>query len=581
MSEPGVPIQELLRLCIALSDGSIADADFHRLDALLAADAGARGFYLEYTRLAAALEQRAGSQAEAELDGAEDDWLEALAALDVSPNEVAPVDRTDELARRALAAKQQAREARRAAERFGQASAPDINRPLVIPKAVAWLGLAAALGIVATLAVYFGRPAPTTDPSVQAPTHRDPQTIDTPAPVLATVVRTFDARWEGGIETTFVGDGLRQGAHRLVAGRIEIELADGVRVALEAPAAFGLEGPNALSLAQGRLVASVPPSGEGLAVQTPTARIVDSTGTYGLAVRPGDTRLNVFRGEVDLYPANSGVAGAVALGRVGALEACVVDAGGRFEPAAFEPTTYDTFADNGLAPRVTRQTATFRQGAGGYRGTVDTWFSGRTGLNEQNGFPRGNYLRVGAWDGVNQQAILRFDGLFGGADAQVPGDARVVLAELVLHNAPDIRDSFGALSPQGDAFAVHRLHVAWGEADGYGDAPWAGGATPQIDPDDREAQASPLADCASLATAATSYIVPAESWIAMDVTPAVAAWAAGEPNHGFLLQSLGGHPQSSTGQAEGDAIFLASAEYASDPALRPAIVITYLTTDSP
>ncbi|XAM01497.1 DNRLRE domain-containing protein [Phycisphaeraceae bacterium D3-23] len=584
MSGPGIPYPELLRLCIALSDGTISAADFRRLDSLIQSEDEARAFYLEFTRLSAALEQRAGASAGDVLEDLDDSgelddgWADALAALDAGAAQAAPVDRTQELARRELDAKEKSRRARRAAERAYRLAHGDAARPLVIPKPIAWLGLAAALGLVATLVFYFNRPAPPTHTADRPLSHSDPAAGDD-TPVLATVVHTFGAHWEGDVLGASVGDDLTRGAHRLVAGRVEIELDDGVRVAVEAPATFRLTRSGTLWLEHGRLVADVPSTARGFTIQTPTGRVVDRAATFGLAIGTGGTEVNVFRGVVDLYAADVNLAAAV--GRVGPLEAGVVDVRGRFEWAEFDPASFDAFADEGLAPRVTRHTVTIRQGSDGYRGTVDTWFSGRTGLDEQAGSPRGAYLRVGAWDDVNQQAVLRFDGLFGGSDAQVPGDARVVLAELVLHNAPDIRDSFGALSPQGDAFAVHRLHVAWGEADGYGDAPWAGGATPQIDPDDREAQASPLADCGGLATAATSYIVPAGSWIEMDVTPAVAAWAAGEPNHGFLLQSLGGHPQSPTGQAEGDAIFLASAEYASDPALRPALVITYLTTDSP
>lgn len=206
---------------------------------------------------------------------------------------------------------------------------------VVIPKAFVWLGFAAVLGLVATSTIYFGRPVTsTTSPTTDAQA--------APGPVLATVVRSLDARWEDDIDAWNGRLGLRQGEHQLVEGLVEIELAEGTRVVLEAPVSFTLTGTNTMELTDGRLVAHVPPSGYGFTVDTPTARIVDYGTEFGVVADAyRETRVHVFQGEVR---AASRVEGVVMGEPVPLLtqQAAAIDAGGAsivridFEEASFE-----------------------------------------------------------------------------------------------------------------------------------------------------------------------------------------------------------------------------------------------------
>ncbi|MFI4860982.1 MAG: DNRLRE domain-containing protein [Phycisphaerales bacterium JB063] len=199
-------------------------------------------------------------------------------------------------------------------------------------------------------------------------------------------------------------------------------------------------------------------------------------------------------------------------------------------------------------------TLTVREGLNGYAGTQDTWFSERSTGGENAGFPESTYIRTALWSGANQQGLLQFVGL---ENMLVPGGT-INSATLQLTVPSDITFS------DGETNAVHQMLVAWEETDTYGSAPWAGGATPQIDLDDVEAASIAVADSNAFAT---DDIIPQGAVLTFDVTSIVQAWADGEANYGFLFQSLG--------LAGGGGLFMASSEYdgADGEAARPTLII--------
>lgn len=170
----------------------------------------------------------------------------------------------------------------------------------------------------------------------------------------------------------------------------------------------------------------------------------------------------------------------------------------RFEPSS--SSSSDT-------PRVT-----FQQGTE-YDGTVDTT------LRESD--PEASYgteptATVDTDDpkGSNDssQALLRFDGIVGTGDGQLPPGATVEKATLTLETADG-----------GDGAAVHRMLTGWSEDD-----TWA--ATGDgVRADGNEAASDPVAQTGSVGSGSTD----------VDVTRSVQAWANGARNRGWALLPLG------------------------------------------
>lgn len=207
-----------------------------------------------------------------------------------------------------------------------------------------------------------------------------------------------------------------------------------------------------------------------------------------------------------------------------------------------------------LSDQSSAVTLTYREGLNGYSGTQDTWFSERTN-GETDGFPEVNYIRSAQWSAANQQALLKFDSIFGGLG--VPLGTSIDNATLTLTVPSDITYA------DGEANAVHQMLVDWEDTDAYAATQWAGGATQGIDRDGVEAATSAVADSTAFAV---SGVIPSGATITYDVTPIVQSWSDGAGNHGFLLQSLG--------LAAGNGLFMASSEYASE-ALRPTLDVTF------
>ena len=217
-----------------------------------------------------------------------------------------------------------------------------------------------------------------------------------------------------------------------------------------------------------------------------------------------------------------------------------------------------------VAGLANADTLTLREGLDTYAGTQDTWFSGRTTSNENLGKPEGTYFRTALWSTttvVNQQALLRFDGIFDNDGGSIPVGTGINSATLTIHVPTDIQYA------DGEANAIHKMLVDWVETDAYGATPWAGGATQQIDLDDVEAVSTAVDD---LTEYAINGKIPQGTTMTYDVTSIVQDWSNGDSNYGFVLQSLGLNA--------GDGLFLASSEYAGSAGdvARPTLDIDYV-----
>lgn len=151
----------------------------------------------------------------------------------------------------------------------------------------------------------------TTDTAVVSDTshHSSPDhpIVPYPAPVpvvpkqvaLATVGVTLDATWDGKGAIYQPGGEIPVGPHSLDTGIVQLKLAGGAVVLVEAPAQFEVSSQNRVSLITGQLSATVPHGTAGLTVHTPDVDAVDLGTAFGLEVVPKKrTHLEVFEGRV-------------------------------------------------------------------------------------------------------------------------------------------------------------------------------------------------------------------------------------------------------------------------------------------
>ena len=161
------------------------------------------------------------------------------------------------------------------------------------------LAAAAVLGIVLLLGwqLLFNPAKPA---GRQIANNPDPA-LNTPAPATrahATLVRSFDAQWQGNAPKT--GQMLdRSASYQLTHGAIELQMDTGALVALRAPVTFAVHDDNKLKLDAGQACAFVPDSAIGFEIQTPQGRVVDLGTEFGVRVdEQGQSEVVVFKGLV-------------------------------------------------------------------------------------------------------------------------------------------------------------------------------------------------------------------------------------------------------------------------------------------
>jgi hypothetical protein len=161
-------------------------------------------------------------------------------------------------------------------------------------------------------------------------------------------------------------------------------------------------------------------------------------------------------------------------------------------------------------------TLSFQQGVNGYAGAVDTQI--------RKSAPGVSFGAKGALsvDGDDSpavgrqpaQSLIRFEGMVGASAGQVPPNATIVSAKLVIATGNSRTDGTGG------SIELHRMLTDWG-----GDSTWksfAGGVVA----DDIEANAA--ADFALIPATANSRVI-------FDATAAVQDWVNGSANHGWVL----------------------------------------------
>ena len=160
-----------------------------------------------------------------------------------------------------------------------------------------------------------------------------------------------------------------------------------------------------------------------------------------------------------------------------------------------------------------------QEGIAGYAGTQDTWLSQ---ANPNTSYGQ-NDTRVVDDDTANSlffdrrgQGLLRWDGLVGAGPRQVPLGAQVVSATLVI-DVPDDIDT-PLFNPN---FLVHRMTRGWDESSTWNSL--GGGLS------------TPADMTPAIAVFSGDNQPDIDTMRRVDVTAAVAAWVAGEPNHGLAI----------------------------------------------
>lgn len=98
------------------------------------------------------------------------------------------------------------------------------------------------------------------------------------------------------------GDTMRARHLTWVRGTVEMRLASGVRLKVEAPAVLEFVGPMELRVVAGKVTADVGEAGKGFVIETPETRVVDLGTVFGVdASSTARTDVVVFKGQVELF----------------------------------------------------------------------------------------------------------------------------------------------------------------------------------------------------------------------------------------------------------------------------------------
>ncbi|QDT66676.1 LamG-like jellyroll fold domain-containing protein [Calycomorphotria hydatis] len=139
---------------------------------------------------------------------------------------------------------------------------------------------------------------------VDSPTERDPSTEAT-ATGVALVTRLVDVTWNDDQQAVHVGDALPTGRFSIASGHAQVEFFCGATVVIEGPAELDLQSAMSAKVMQGRLRANVPPAARGFSLEADDFKVVDLGTEFGLTVSPEESNVQVFDGEVEVFPTSA------------------------------------------------------------------------------------------------------------------------------------------------------------------------------------------------------------------------------------------------------------------------------------
>lgn len=121
-------------------------------------------------------------------------------------------------------------------------------------------------------------------------------------PVVATLVRTIDAKWRPVHPTPADFARLKKGNRiELASGQVELLFDSGVELVARGPCSLEIDSENSIIAERGSIFARVGESGRGFEVQTPATTLVDLGTEFGIEIAEnGATDVAVFVGMVDI-----------------------------------------------------------------------------------------------------------------------------------------------------------------------------------------------------------------------------------------------------------------------------------------
>jgi len=216
--------------------------------------------------------------------------------------------------------------------------------------------------------------------------------------------------------------------------------------------------------------------------------------------------------------------------------------------AALRPVLEVVYDASAIGPTTTK---VLQQGPA-YSGTTMAW------LQQSDTTTDGSTLNEEFLDGPNDggsspddQALIKFAGIFASQGGPVPDDAQITAAALLLDTAGAARSA--NVGTNGN-YAVHQALVDWDLTTVYSDFGTNG-------PTEADGELGPALDLTG------SMIADARTYL--DVTDAVQSWQSGAPNYGFDMQAVKTQDDPDLGTSDGWAIsWLGSAS-------PPQLVVSY------
>ncbi len=257
-----MPEHDIDTLISAYLEGELTEPQAEQLSAWLTASPDHARYVAELGLLERGLNRQLLAQESSDLFAelaALEDGAEVEQLVDITARVRSETSRQRRLARRQLAQ----------AEKH-------IDQSLSIgPKALIWLGLAAAIALM----VYLGWPEQPSIPAGTGIARLDKPSTDG---VFARPIDTFQAVWEDGGQPDPAG--MTAGRYRLVQGEARLQLADGTRIKVLGPAEFSLGLTGEMDLHAGELVVDASNSVAGFRVNTPSGAVRSPDARFGLEV---------------------------------------------------------------------------------------------------------------------------------------------------------------------------------------------------------------------------------------------------------------------------------------------------------
>ncbi|MEM9416686.1 MAG: FecR domain-containing protein [Planctomycetota bacterium] len=265
-----MPKQDIDKLITSYLEGALSPEQAERFSDWLTADPSNAQYVAKLGLIERGLNQHFLSQDSTGL-------FAELALMEEQAQTTGPIDITDRLASESRAQKRAARKRKALAQTHGG------GQTLIVPKAIAWIGLAAVLGLI----VWAGWPKATDKNTAGSGRVTQAPQDDFPAFAWAQLLDGYQIAWDTDFRPG--AEGFTAGRYRMTDGEARLRLIDGTHIKLIAPIEFTLGGHGQVSLYDGQLVADVPPAATGFTVHTPAGDIVDVGTTFGVEVIDGVT----------------------------------------------------------------------------------------------------------------------------------------------------------------------------------------------------------------------------------------------------------------------------------------------------